>query len=127
MRAGNKIPRARPPCGKAASGCGLPRNAAAATRPVDAPQASAAETRATRPGDSPAGLTAEVLILPDGQVLAHNLTPAFAAVLHELNPRDPQMSPRLGAATAARRRSQPDHAEHGLPRHPPARNPIPPP
>jgi hypothetical protein len=33
-------------------------------------------------------LTSEVLILPDGQVLAHNLTATFAALLSELNPHE---------------------------------------
>jgi hypothetical protein len=39
----------------------------------------------------------EFLILPDGSVLAHNLTPALARVLAELNPRDPAMRRRAGA------------------------------
>ena len=30
--------------------------------------------------------TSELLILPDGQVLVHNLTPVFAQLLLELNP-----------------------------------------
>ena len=30
----------------------------------------------------------ELLILPDGQILVHNLTPAFAGLLRELNPDD---------------------------------------
>lgn len=30
----------------------------------------------------------EVLIMPDGKIFAHNLTPAMAAVLSELNPSD---------------------------------------
>lgn len=74
---------------------------------------------------TPLALSAEVLILPDGQVLAHNLTPAFAVVLHALNPHDPQMSPRFGAATAARRQSEPAQAQHKLPRPRPARTPPP--
>ncbi len=39
-------------------------------------------------------LTTELLILPDGRVLVHNLTPAFANLLHELNPDDGQIRPR---------------------------------
>ena len=39
-------------------------------------------------------LTTELLILPDGRVLVHNLTPAFARLLHELNPNDAQIHPR---------------------------------
>ena len=36
----------------------------------------------------------EVLILPDGKILAHNITPAMARVLTELNPKDEAMSHR---------------------------------
>jgi hypothetical protein len=39
-------------------------------------------------------VTAELLIRPDGKVLAHNLTPEVAAVLRELNPDDEQMKQR---------------------------------
>ena len=38
--------------------------------------------------------TSELLVLPDGQVLAHNLTPVLAAVLAELNPSDEAMRER---------------------------------
>ena len=44
---------------------------------ADTPAASAAPT-----------LTTELLLLPDGRILVHNLTPAFADVLSELNPTD---------------------------------------
>ncbi|MCI0744293.1 MAG: hypothetical protein L0Y58_02705 [Verrucomicrobia subdivision 3 bacterium] len=40
-------------------------------------------------------LTSEVLIMPDGQIYAHNLTPAMAAVLSELNPDDPNIRQRV--------------------------------
>ena len=36
----------------------------------------------------------ELLILPDGQVLVHNLTPAFADLLNELNPDEEQIASR---------------------------------
>ena len=36
----------------------------------------------------------ELLILPDGRILVHNLTPAFADLLHELNPEEPQITGR---------------------------------
>ena len=36
----------------------------------------------------------ELLILPDGRILVHNLTPAFARLLHELNPDAEQISSR---------------------------------
>jgi len=37
----------------------------------------------------------ELLILPDGQILVHNLTPNFARLLQELNPNDEQISSRV--------------------------------
>ena len=37
----------------------------------------------------------ELLVLPDGRILVHNLTPAFAGLLHELNPDDEQISSRV--------------------------------
>jgi hypothetical protein len=40
-------------------------------------------------------LTTELLLLPDGRVLVHNLTPAFAELLHALNAHDEQIAPRL--------------------------------
>jgi hypothetical protein len=40
-------------------------------------------------------LMSEVLLMPDGTVLAHNLTPAMAAVLHELNPADETIRQRV--------------------------------
>ena len=39
-------------------------------------------------------LTTELLILPDGQILVHNLTQPFAELLKELNPNDEQIQPR---------------------------------
>ncbi len=36
-------------------------------------------------------LQTELLIMPDGQILVHNLTPAFAGLLKELNPDDEQI------------------------------------
>ena len=42
-------------------------------------------------------LSTELLIRPDGTILAHNLTPRFAALLAELNPLDQQMQPRAKA------------------------------
>jgi hypothetical protein len=39
---------------------------------------------------SPAGpdLSTELLVLPDGRILVHNLTPVFADLLNELNPAE---------------------------------------
>ncbi|PYK99929.1 MAG: hypothetical protein DME18_02210 [Verrucomicrobia bacterium] len=39
-------------------------------------------------------LITEVLLLPDGRILVHNLTPLFAALLSDLNPADEQIQPR---------------------------------
>ena len=36
----------------------------------------------------------EILILPDGKIFVHNLTPEMARVLAELNPADAAMSYR---------------------------------
>lgn len=41
--------------------------------------------------------TTELLLLPDGQILVHNLTPAMAAVLAKLNPNDELMRERMVA------------------------------
>jgi hypothetical protein len=41
----------------------------------------------------------EILLLPDGRILVHNLTPAFAELLRELNPADEQIQPRAFPAT----------------------------
>jgi hypothetical protein len=40
------------------------------------------------PHDPSAELRSELLILPDGRVLVHNLTPAFARVLEDLDAAD---------------------------------------
>ncbi len=44
----------------------------------------------------------DILILSDGTVLAHNLTPGMANVLHKLNPKDKKLRAR-----AARNPEQP--------------------
>ena len=51
----------------------------------------------TRPGS-----TSELLLLADGRILVHNLTPAFAAVLREMNPADEQIQPRAASIAAGR-------------------------
>src|SRR5262245_6500630 len=49
-----------------------------------------------KPSAAPeAQLTTELLILPDGRILVHNLTQPFADLLHELNPSDEQISSRI--------------------------------
>ena len=45
-------------------------------------------------------LQSELLILPDGIVLAHNITPLMAAVLSVLNPEDAAIRERLGTQRA---------------------------
>jgi len=37
----------------------------------------------------------ELLIMPDGKIYAHNLTPEMAAVLSELNPEDEAIQQRV--------------------------------
>ncbi len=39
--------------------------------------------------------SSELLILPDGRILAHNLTPVMASVLTLLNPEDDTIKSRL--------------------------------
>ncbi|MGN6553093.1 MAG: hypothetical protein ACTHLW_05170 [Verrucomicrobiota bacterium] len=54
------------------------------------------KTNTTIPSqDAPPPLTSELLILPDGQILVHNLTPAFAELLAELNPDCEQIASRI--------------------------------
>ena len=36
----------------------------------------------------------EILIMPDGKILAHSITPVMARVLAELNPKDKAMRRR---------------------------------
>jgi hypothetical protein len=43
-----------------------------------------------------APLATELLLMPDGRILVHNLTPAFADLLRGLNPNDDQIRPRAG-------------------------------
>jgi hypothetical protein len=67
----------------------------------------------TPPPNKPAATT-ELLLLPDGQVLAHNITPTMAALLAELNPADEPMRLRATASEAsgssAELRNCPDEA-----------------
>ena len=60
-------------------------------------------------------LATDLLILSDGTVLAHNLTPGMAAVLHQINPEDETMKvrgvparERLASSTADRRVGTPE-------------------
>ena len=49
-------------------------------------------------------LTTELLILPDGRILVHNLTQPFAELLRELNPDCDQITSRTG--TNSKRETQ---------------------
>ena len=42
-----------------------------------------------------AELMSELLIMPDGKIYAHNLTPEMAAILSELNPDDEAIKQRV--------------------------------
>ena len=46
----------------------------------------------------PTETSADILILSDGAILVHNLTPVLAAVLNAINPQDPSIKPRAFAA-----------------------------
>jgi hypothetical protein len=61
-------------------------------------------------------LATDILVLSDGTLLAHNLTPVMASVLHQLNPQDESFKARAG-----RNRRQP--ATTGAER--PTSNPTP--
>src|SRR5215831_13850207 len=77
--------------------------------------AAAAETAALRRRcqDAPTAAHTQLLLLPDGRVLAHNLTPAMAEVLQQLDPGDALMRLRslpndqLGAQSRADSSSAP--------------------
>jgi len=49
----------------------------------------------------------ELLILPDGRILVHNLTPAFAGLLTGLNPDCEQIASRL-TSQASKNHELPD-------------------
>jgi len=48
----------------------------------------------TRPKSSAENPVSEILILADGRIFAHNITPVMANVLAELNPADIAMNRR---------------------------------
>jgi hypothetical protein len=78
------------------------------------PMSESSSEPTDRPPATSAALTSEVLILPDGRVLAHNLTPVFADLLHELNPEEPRLVTRRPVAAQRTPRgptSQPDSEE----------------
>ena len=56
----------------------------------------------------------ELLLLPDGRILVHNLIPAMAALLHQLDPGDRSMIKR---AVVKRRRKIRTEEQIHLPPH----------
>jgi hypothetical protein len=57
--------------------------------------------RSEPPRSEPAKI-GELLILPDGRILVHNLTPLLARVLSELNPSDQFMRERAASGSPGR-------------------------
>lgn len=57
------------------------------------------------PPDMPVSTT-ELLLMPDGRILVHNLTAAMAELLAGLNPDDTAMRERARAATSGPARPQ---------------------
>jgi hypothetical protein len=53
------------------------------------------QTNRRRATSSAEEAVSEILILADGKIFAHNITPAMARVLTELNPKDEAMSRRV--------------------------------
>lgn len=45
----------------------------------------------TSAGPSPEETHTQLLLLPDGRLLVHNLTPAMAEILHKLDPWNPRL------------------------------------
>jgi len=63
---------------------------------ADVVEHAAAETAALRVNARPGkDQVSELLILPDGRILVHNLTQTFAGLLHELNPNAEQITSRV--------------------------------
>jgi len=48
--------------------------------------------------------TTEILLLPDGTLYVHNLTPEMAELLATLDPNDEEMRERAGSESAAEKR-----------------------
>ena len=71
--------------------------------------------------ESQSPLKTELLILPDGRILVHNLTQPFAELLRELCPDDEQISPRL----SRRNEVKADVTCHSTPQLEPGRADLP--
>jgi hypothetical protein len=48
-----------------------------------------------KPKQDPVELMSELLVMPDGHIYVHNLTPEIAALLLELNPEDKTIARRV--------------------------------
>jgi hypothetical protein len=57
-------------------------------------------------------LTTELLVLPDGGVLVHNLTPTFARLLSALNPGDAPLQRRAEARPTPAKWTNRHHAQY---------------
>ena len=60
--------------------------------------------------ENSAPASGEFLLLPDGTLLIHNLTPAIAEILARVNGVDANLQSRLGALAEAV--NNPNHAEN---------------
>jgi hypothetical protein len=65
-------------------------------RPKKRGQAGRARRTAPRRRTGRRPADTDILILSDGTVMAHNLTPGMATVLHKLNPGDETIRARAG-------------------------------
>ena len=54
----------------------------------------------------------ELLLLPDGRILVHNLTPAMAALLNQLDPEDRRMIKRAFVTPNRGRQSRAEQPTH---------------
>ena len=66
------------------------------------------------PFQTTADATTELLLLPNGEILVHNLTPTMATLLAQLNPADRPMRERAALSEACGKpvqlRKRPDEA-----------------
>lgn len=60
----------------------------------------------------------ELLLLPDGRILVHNLTPAMAALLQHLDPEDRRMLRRAVVPRSRRRKRRAEQQILPVPPHP---------
>jgi hypothetical protein len=60
----------------------------------------------------------ELLLLPDGRILVHNLTPAMAALLHQFDPNDRRMMKRAFGTPSRGRKRRAEQPTHPAPHHP---------